>query len=91
LPLVQEKLAKYITKNALWEEVVDSLTKEVSDEQLIAAKPKSQKSSQGGRKSFPVIIQTEDYTASLLEVGSFSVLFTINCGQDVLSINHTLF
>jgi hypothetical protein len=90
-PSVKEKLAKYITKYASWKEVVDSLTEEESDEQLIAAKPKLQKSSQGGRKSFPVITQPEDHTANLLEVGSFSVLFTINCGQNILLINHTLF
>jgi hypothetical protein len=63
---------KYIMKNVSWEEVVDSLTEEDLDEQLIAAKPKSQKSFQGGRKSFPVISQTEDYTLALLEIVSFS-------------------
>jgi hypothetical protein len=63
---------KYITKNASWKEVVDLLTEEDLDEQLIAAKPKSQKSSQSGRKSFPVILQTEDYISALLEVVSFS-------------------
>jgi hypothetical protein len=59
-------------KNASWEKVVDSLTEENLDEQLIAAKPKSQKFSQGGRKSFLVILQTENYTLALLEVVSFS-------------------
>jgi hypothetical protein len=62
---------KYITKNASWKEVVDSLTKEDLDEQLIAAKLISQKFSQGGRKFFPVISQTEDHTLALLEIVLF--------------------